>query len=190
MKKEIKEKKCRECGEMFKPTHSTTQVTCGWQCAILYTEAKREKDQKKKLKEERRKTREMKKKLITPSEHRKKLQTIFNRYIRLRDYGQNCISCEKPLGEKYHAGHLYSVGRFPELRFDEQNVHGQCHWCNIHLHGNGVLYRIGLLKKIGKEELEKLDARAGVARNFMAHEIEEMKQKYTVLANKISERNA
>ena len=184
MKKETKKKKCRECGEEFIPKYSSTQIACNWQCAILLAEAKKEKDFKLKLKEERKKTKEMKNKLITPSEMKQKLQVIFNRFIRFRDFGKNCISCEKPLGSKFHAGHLYSVGRFPELRFDEENVHGQCHWCNLHLHGNGVLYRIGLEKKIGKKRLNELDKRAGVAKNFMAHEIEEMKDKYTALATK------
>jgi hypothetical protein len=183
MKKEVKNKKCKECGEEFRPW-STTQTTCGWQCAILLSESKKKKDQKEKLKIERKKTLVLKKKLMTPSEHKMKLQTIFNKFIRLRDKGNNCISCQKPLGEKYHAGHLYSVGRFPELRFNEENVNGQCHWCNIHLHGNGVLYRINLEEKIGKERMDKLDSLAGVARNYMQHEIEEMKQKYKSLVAK------
>ena len=182
--KEAKKKKCRECKKEFKP-RSTTQFACSWECAILIAEAKKENDFKKKLKEERIKTKEMKRKLITPSEMKQKLQTIFNRFIRLRDQGNNCISCQKPLGEKYHAGHLYSVGRFPELRFDDENTNGQCHWCNLHLHGNGVLYRIGLENKIGKKRMNQLDERAGVARNYMAHEIEEMAEEYKRKIKKI-----
>jgi hypothetical protein len=177
--KEAKKKKCRECKKEFNP-RSTTQIACSWECAILIAEAKKEKDFKIKLKEERKKTKELKKKLITPSEYRQKLQVLFNRFIRLRDYGKNCISCKKPLGEKYHAGHLYSVGRFPELRFDLENVNGQCAWCNLHLHGNGVLYRIGLEKKIGKEKMDALDDRAGIAKNYMAHEIKEMTEEYKI----------
>jgi len=79
----------------------------------------------------------------------------FNQYIRNRDAGDVCISCRKykPL----QAGHYYSAGHYSALRFNENNVHGQCIRCNMFLSGNLNEYRKNLIHKIGVEEVEKLD---------------------------------
>jgi hypothetical protein len=66
-----------------------------------------------------------------------------------------CISCGKY--STLQAGHYYSGGHYPELRFNEQNVNGQCTRCNLKLSGNLIEYRKGLVKKIGIDEVEKLD---------------------------------
>ena len=90
----------------------------------------------------------------------------FNAFIRWRDSREIegafvCISCRelKPVA-KMHAGHFYSAGHHPILQFDEENVHGQCHRCNTHLHGNLNEYRMQLERKIGKERMEALDQKA------------------------------
>jgi hypothetical protein len=73
-----------------------------------------------------------------------------------------CISCGQIKDEQYmHAGHYYSVGQYPGLRFDEDNCHGQCNHCNIFLHGNLIEYTYNLPLKIGTERFEKLRLRAG-----------------------------
>lgn len=79
----------------------------------------------------------------------------FNAFIRSRDQGLPCISCGSPSFE--HAGHFYSGGHYEYLRFDPDNVHGQCLRCNYFLSGNLNQYRINLEKRIGKERLQKLD---------------------------------
>ena len=91
---------------------------------------------------------------------------VFNDYIRARDSQEIpeafvCISCRELKSiTKMHAGHFYSSGHFPILRFDEDNVHGQCHRCNTHLHGNLNEYRQALDHKIGSERLEMLDQKS------------------------------
>ncbi len=82
--------------------------------------------------------------------------THFNRYIRNRDSNETyfvCISCgkTKPI-KQMNAGHYY-----PALRFDENNVHGQCVQCNFHKHGDLIEYRKRLEGKIGTQALEKLN---------------------------------
>lgn len=59
-----------------------------------------------------------------------------------------------------HAGHFYSVGDHPAVRFNPDNAHGQCHRCNTFLHGNLLNYRENLLQKIGNERLENLKQKA------------------------------
>ena len=94
-----------------------------------------------------------------------KCQIIFNEFIRERDLSGcshfKCISCGQIKDEKYlHAGHFYSVGYYPGLRFDEDNCHGQCNHCNTFLHGNLIEYRDNLLFKIGAKRFEMLKIKA------------------------------
>lgn len=83
---------------------------------------------------------------------------IFNAWIRWRDRNKGCISCEK--GKVEEAGHYYSSGKYPALRFGEINTNGQCHICNCHKDGNTKAYREGLIKRYGEPEVLKLDALA------------------------------
>lgn len=86
----------------------------------------------------------------------------FNRYIRQRDsdgdYFQ-CISCRewKPVTQM-NAGHFMSAGHHSAVRFDENNVHGQCIKCNCHLHGNLIAYQENLIRKIGQEDVDLIKA--------------------------------
>jgi hypothetical protein len=133
----IKSKKCKECGGNFTP-FKTTQVVCGAKCAAKLAEAKVWKEKKKVMIENTR----------TRTEWLALLQIVFNKYIRLRDANKPCISCDKPLTSKFDAGHFFSVGRYPNLRFCEDNVHGQCVHCNQHLHGNHLEYNERIQNRI------------------------------------------
>ena len=84
-------------------------------------------------------------------------QTAFNAWIRARDEGLPCISCGRHHQGQWHAGHYLSTGARPELRYTESNVHRQCAPCNTHLSGNAVLYRIGLINRIGADAVEWLE---------------------------------
>jgi hypothetical protein len=85
-----------------------------------------------------------------------KAQVIFNGFIRLRDYGHICISCQKP-PKKKNAGHYLSRGAHPELRYHPLNCHLQCEHCNSFKSGNQVLYRINLINKIGVANVDWLE---------------------------------
>jgi len=86
---------------------------------------------------------------------RKKAGEVFRAWIRKRDEGKPCISCGS--WNTSDAGHYYSAGNYPALEFNEQNTNLQCRKCNRFLSGNLLEYRKGLIKKIGVEEVEKLD---------------------------------
>ena len=87
----------------------------------------------------------------------------FNEYIRLRDTENGigrCISCSKVLkipSAQAQAGHYYSGGNFPLMKFDETNVNLQCKKCNYFLSGNLIEYRKNLLKKVGEDKINYLD---------------------------------
>lgn len=86
---------------------------------------------------------------------RNKAISVFNASIRKRDKGKPCISC----GDftELQAGHYYSAGHHTNLRFNTDNVHGQCKRCNYFLSGNLTEYRKNLIEKIGIKAVETLD---------------------------------
>ena len=86
-----------------------------------------------------------------------KATNVFNAFIRERDKNNSCISCN---GKVEQAGHFYSGGHYPSLKFNENNVHGQCLRCNYYLSGNLNEYRKNLIKKIGLEAVQDLDSLA------------------------------
>jgi len=88
-------------------------------------------------------------------------QKVFNAFIRQRDSKGDyfvCISCNRHQAlHQMNAGHFYSAGNHSYLRFNENNVHGQCIRCNMHLHGNLIPYQAGLIRKIGLDKVQELD---------------------------------
>ena len=82
-----------------------------------------------------------------------KCQLVFNEYIRLRDKDKVCISCGQPKPYK-QAGHFYPVKQYDGLRFNEDNCHGECPYCNgfddMHLltYQKNLKMRIGLTRYI------------------------------------------
>ena len=110
----------------------------------------------------------------------KKAQTAFNAYIRARDKGKPCISCDKPLdggANTFDAGHYRSVGSAPHMRFVEDNCHGQCKHCNNWLSGNHVEYRKRLLERIGERQLELLES-DNTLRKYTKEGLEEIAKHY------------
>lgn len=85
---------------------------------------------------------------------------VFNAWIRKRDAGKPCISCGRYV--TLQAGHFYSAGNFNHMRFNEDNVHGQCLQDNYYKQQSDTLYRKNLIEKIGAERVAKLDFLASV----------------------------
>lgn len=104
------------------------------------------------------------KKTVTLPKLKAKLQEVFNEYIRLRDKGERCISCglrnySNP-NAYLQAGHYYPVSGYDGLRFDEDNVHGECARCNCFDESHLIGYGENLIKKIGQERYDALKQRA------------------------------
>lgn len=85
---------------------------------------------------------------------------VFNAWVRKRDAGKPCISCGRHV--TLQAGHFYSAGNFNHMRFNEDNVHGQCLQDNYYKQQSDTLYRKNLIEKIGQARVEKLDFLASV----------------------------
>ena len=174
--KPARQKKCKSCKVTFKPFLSTASV-CSVGCAVTMAKANSAKTIKKNIKER-------KQALKSLGQLHKEAQPEFNKYIRLRDKGQPCISCQRHHSGQYHAGHYRSVGAFPELRYVEKNVHLQCSVCNTHRSGNGIDYRINLVKKIGLAAVEELEGPQEPKR-YRREDIIAIKAKYKALAKKL-----
>ena len=169
----IKQKKCRYCETLFYPIR-TTAIVCSYECANLLA---KEKSEKKKAKEWNVRKKELKEGLMSLQDWIKIAQTHFNTYIRLRDKGNVCISCQKP-AKKENAGHFFNANNHWSVRFDEDNVHLQCEHCNTFLSGNLIFYRENLIKKIGVESFEALENKARITRKFSISEVKEIIEMY------------
>ena len=168
----VRNKKCKVCKKEFIPKYSTMQATCEEiECMLTWSNKAKDKRIKRELKE-------VKERNKSVSQWRKELQQVFNQYIRLRDQGKGCISCGKQLQGKYDAGHYFSVGSYPNLRFHEDNVHGQCVTCNQHKHGNLLEYNLRIEKRIGKKALEELQAIRNERLSLPLDQIKELIYKY------------
>ena len=159
--------RCRFCKSTFEAKNSLNRL-CSPKCAYawLMTEEGQKQHRKVKAKIQREKINAKKEALKTKGDWTKELQKVFNEFIRLRDRDEECISCdasnatlaEKWKGGKWDAGHYRSTGSAPHLRFNEANAAKQCKKCNNQLSGNIVEYRKKLIKRIGVEAVEALEA--------------------------------
>jgi len=171
--------------------HTSLQVVCGIKCSIEYSNTK---TKEKALKKARKEKKEGLENLMTNSQWKQKLQTYFNTFIRLRDLKKGCVSCETSLeNRKFDAGHYYSCGSYPELRFNEDNVHGQCVTCNQHKHGNLIEYTKRLPLRIGEVKFHSLEVKAHIKQKYSIPElkdlIEHYKQKIKILKHENKQRN-
>lgn len=106
----------------------------------------------------------------TMSRLKKLAGAAFNGYIRERDRHLGCISCSA--GPVENAGHYYSDGHYSALRYNEVNVNGQCIRCNLHLSGNLIHYRNGLIKKYGEAKVLLLDSASRMSKKHSRVELE------------------
>ncbi len=157
-----RKRKCKVCKGWFLPFNTFQQCCAVPKCALAWAKVLKQKKEDKIFKER-------KEKLKTPAKWKKETQDEFNKFIRLRDWDQPCISCgrtevEWTRGGEWDCGHYISVGSHNELRFVETNAHKQCKSCNG---GSGKYtrknhtvtkeYRERLIIRIGEDEVEWLE---------------------------------
>ncbi|HDR2874349.1 TPA: recombination protein NinG [Enterobacter roggenkampii] len=165
-----KPKTCPICSTEYIPRSSLQKVCHNYKCAIAFN---KQRDAENAAREQRKREREQsadlkkrKEDLKTRAEWEREAQAAFNRYIRMRDMYQECISHPGKLisnsnyitGSAVDASHYRSRGAASQLRFNVFNVHAACTRCNRQLSGNAVEYRIRLIERIGLERVERLEA--------------------------------
>lgn len=172
--------KCKNCGNKFEQVKFLQKYCLNDSCLKKWIEEVKEKNwqiKKKKLKND----------LITIQELIKSAQIIFNQYIRIRDKGKKCISCQK-IPKKENAGHFWNANNHWSVRFDERNVHLQCEHCNTYLSGNLINYRTNLIDLIGESEYNDLESKANEIRKFTKDEIREIMKIYKEKIKKLQKK--
>jgi len=169
-------KKCKNCKEPFTPYNSLQKYCNKSECVKVWVaEAKYKAWKKTKAKK--------KEELMTVQDCIKIAQQAFNAYIRERDKTQRCISCGN-VPKKSNAGHFWNANNHWSVRFNEDNVHVQCEYCNSFLSGNLLPYRANLISKIGQERYDVLEEEANKTRKYS---IEELKEIISLYKQKLKE---
>lgn len=118
-----------------------------------------------------------------------RLDTVFSRYIRLRDAMEGgmfrCISCGKikPI-EQADCGHFHSRTHM-STRFDEDNCHAECRYCNRFSADHIIGYRENLIRKIGEQRFKLLDIKAHETKKWSHFELEQLVKYYRALVQKL-----
>lgn len=114
----------------------------------------------------------------------KKLQPIFNHYIRLRDTGPSDVEPEQRVGKciscsriKYYAelqaGHFLPDTHYI-TRYDERNVNAQCGQCNGFRKSNWPGYTNGLAERYGEDVVWSLLSTWGTTRKYTVEQLQGM----------------
>ena len=118
-----------------------------------------------------------------------RLDKVFSKYIRLRDAMPSglfrCISCGKikPIGQA-DCGHFHSRTHM-STRFDEDNCHAECRYCNRFSADHLIGYRENLIKKIGEQRFLLLEVKAHETRKWSHFELEQLTKYYKSLVKKL-----
>lgn len=165
-----RKRRCAICRSLFTP-RSMTHKACGEGCALALGEM----EKARKLRKERQAGLA---KLKTKAAWMKEAQAALNAWIRLvRDRDLPCISCGRHHQGQYHAGHFLSRGAHPNLALVENNLAKQCMPCNVHLSGNQINFRHGLIARIGLPAVEALESDC-VPRKWSIDDLKEIKNTY------------
>ena len=98
-----------------------------------------------------------------------KLQSKVNEIVRLIDTGQPCLA-RGHHSKQLHAGHIYSRGSNPSMKFNLHNIHRQSAQSN-HFQNEDGLLREGLVNEYGQEYMEFIsELRQTPPLKFMAYE--------------------
>lgn len=177
-----KTKTCKFCKEKI-PLENCIAVNMSFFCSfdhatkhgIKLAIASKKRQLEKKKKSERATMRVRKEAIKPKSKWLAEAQASFNKYIRIRDHKDPCISCGKSkeeielihgwkVGGAWDSGHYMTRGAKGQLRFVLFNAHKQCKSCNggsdkfsAKASTVGEKYRINLIEKIGVEKVEFLE---------------------------------
>jgi len=179
--------RCPQCRARFAPEERGLRIHPD--CVDAWYTAHREKQDKKaeaKRKKdaaaEKRVTREKLEKLKTLSQHKADAQRALNAWIvHVRDAGLPCISCGAPAKEGDQAGHYRSRGSAPHLALEPFNIARQCTRCNLHLHGNAIGMRAGMMARWAPGfDVADLEA-DNTPRKYTASQLQEIAARYRKL---------
>jgi hypothetical protein len=148
-------KRCPNC-KKYNQTESALKVNisyfCNIDCATSYAFKNKEKGRQIKHKQEKKEHQQSDLKI-------RKAAAIkaCHAYIKQRDLGRNCITCDRSLIGKYDSGHFLKAGNHSYTMFMEKNIHSQCVNCNQYNGGKEKEYKEALILKYGLKTVEALE---------------------------------
>lgn len=163
--------KCKICRAEF-VRRSMSHKCCSAECAATWVAKENARKEARKARDERRQDAAARLNIKPMRYWLDKTQRDVNEYVRWRDHGLGCISCDKPAtwGGQWHGSHFRSVGASPATRFNLWGINKACSQCNTHLSGNIANYRPRLIEKIGEDRylwLMAQNGRAGYTRDYL-----------------------
>ena len=163
-----RKKKCKMCKE-YPIAEEGLQTPAGFFCdhlhAMAWVNRKQNQARQKAVKAQHKADKE---RIKPKSKWLAELQALVNKYVRLRDAGEGCISCDKPSSwaGQWHASHYHSRGHSSQLRFNFWNIHKGCSVCNSHLSGNIGQYTPRLIEKIGQTKVDWMEANKSQPKSY------------------------
>lgn len=171
---------CQICKRPFRRMNSL-QTACGIRCAAKVAPRAR--------KEAARAIRERREALKPRSKWLQEAQAVVNRYVRLRDAGLPCVSCDRPATwpGQWHASHFRSTAAASAVRFHLWNVHKSCSICNNWKSGNLSEYEPRLRERIGNERVDWLRTQNQRA-EYSVEYLRRLKRVFARRANRLQRR--
>lgn len=188
---------CKQC-KKWRPADKLIKRPAGSfcdndnKCVMAFIQDAQERDKKRKLAkvnaDNRRKAKAARAKHKSDKERVKPLskllsetQSVINRYVRLRDQHLGCVSCDKPAEwhGQWHASHFHPHGRSSRLRFNLWNIHKSCSVCNSHLSGNLRHYEPELVRRIGNDKFNWMEAHASDITKYDAGYLRRLKRVFS-----------
>lgn len=146
-----RQRKCKVCGDWFRPRSTTQRVCPNLSCAIEFARQVKER-------EDRRERRQRREQMKTLGQLCAETQRHVNKFVRVRDAERSCICCSDGAAED--AGHFFPIGqkyRVSRIRFDARVIHGCCAKCNRFIGGGNIHgYIAGIESRYGSAELKSL----------------------------------
>ncbi len=158
----IKNYRCKYCGQpymMQTNVYASRSLTGLKQCCnnvACMTEAamfalSKKKQNETKIEKQKWKLKKLEWKFEKTKQSQEPLQKAINKIVRLIDEDETCIARPFEETSAYDAGHVYSVGSHPSLRYHLWNIHKQSVKSNKHLGGEQLLMLEGIENRYGIE---------------------------------------
>lgn len=140
-------RRCLHCRKFFDEDKSDFILWCSEYCKIAYNDIKEVKNRFKAIKQK-----------VNEDNIFKSLQDTINAIVRRIDMGHPCISSGTPFGRyKVAAGHYFSVGSNPTLRYNLLNIYNQSWSDNGYKGGKGSSYSLRLKEVFGEEVRDEIE---------------------------------
>jgi len=124
------------------------------ECIKAFNESVKANQQKANAKKWSKEKKQIKESLLTKSDYEKLLQKEINTIVRLIDKNSFCHSTKKPLNDKFDAGHFFSCGSNPSIRFNLFNIYAQSVYANQYLSGDQINFLAVLSEVYGEKHKE------------------------------------